>query len=131
MKNNDKLSEEAVQKMEEHHGWDIEANIDEILEKLNITYPHALLEKLSGGQAKRVAFAKLLIEDPDFLILDEPTNHLDIEMIRWLEGYLSSDSKSLLMVTHDRYFLEDVWNKIIELNQGQLIKYLANYSSFL
>src|SRR5690625_7582961 len=71
MENDDKLLEEAVQKMEEHHGWDIEAKIDEILEKLNITYPHALLEKLSGGQAKRVALAKLLIEDPDFLILED------------------------------------------------------------
>lgn len=131
LENDENLLEEAVQKMEEHRGWDIEAKIEEILEKLNITYPQALLEKLSGGQAKRVALAKLLIDDPDFLILDEPTNHLDIEMIRWLEEYLSSDSKSLLMVTHDRYFLEDVCNKIIELDQGQLFEYPGSYSYFL
>lgn len=129
--NDEALLTKAVQQMEKHHGWDIESRIEEILEKLNIVDPDALLKHLSGGQAKRVALAKLLIDDPDLLILDEPTNHLDIEMIHWLENYLSSASKSLLMVTHDRYFLEDVCNKIIELDQGELHEYPGNYAYFL
>src|SRR5699024_656376 len=129
--NDEELLTEAVQKMEKHRGWDIESRIEEILDKLNIKDPDALLENLSGGQAKRVALARLLIDDPDLLILDEPTNHLDIEMIDWLENYLSSASKSLLMVTHDRYFLEDVCNKIIELDQGKLYEYPGNYAYFL
>lgn len=125
------LLAEAVQLMEKHHAWDTESRIEEILDRLNLKNPDARMGELSGGQVKRVALARLLTDDPEFLILDEPTNHLDIEMIDWLEKYLSDAGKTLFMVTHDRYFLEDVCNKIIELDQGALYEYPGNYAYFL
>lgn len=103
----------------------------QILSRLNIAQLEQPVSTLSGGQKKRVALAKLLIDDPDFLILDEPTNHLDLEMIEWLEKYLSKPGITLLMVTHDRFFLENVCNEIIELDDHQLYRYKGNYSYYL
>ena len=121
----------ALDAMELHKAWDFEAQIKEILFKLNITNLDQPVGTLSGGQRKRIALAKLLVEDPEFIIMDEPTNHLDIEMIEWLEEYLSGPNITLFMVTHDRYFLERVCNVIVELERGSLYKYTGNYSDFL
>lgn len=121
----------AIVKMEELKAWDIEAKVKEILFKFNIKDLERPVEVLSGGQKKRLALAKLLIEEPDFLILDEPTNHLDIEMIEWLEAYLQNPNRTLFMVTHDRYFLNRVCNTIIELDGGKIHKYNGNYEAFL
>ncbi len=123
--------QKALEKMDELKAWDYEVKIKQILSKLNITNLDQRIGTLSGGQQKRVAMARILIDEPDFLILDEPTNHLDLEMIEWLEGYLDKTKITLLMVTHDRYFLERVCNTIIELDEGQLYRYRGNYSHFL
>ena len=125
------LMAEAVQAMDHSQGWDVESRIEEILSKLLVPESDRRMDTLSGGQVKRVLLARLLIDDPDLLILDEPTNHLDVEMIDWLEKYLSQSTKSLFMVTHDRYFLEDVCNQILELDQGKLYSYPGNYRNFL
>ncbi|MDO4714132.1 MAG: ATP-binding cassette domain-containing protein [bacterium] len=89
------------------------------------------LATLSGGELRRVALARILIDEPEFLILDEPTNHLDLQMIEWLENYLKSQVSTLFMITHDRYFLESVCNQIYELDRGKLYCYPGNYSYFL
>ena len=123
--------QEALAKMDEQKAWDVEARVKEILAQLNITRLDRFIFELSGGQKKRVAFAKLIIDEPDFLILDEPTNHLDLEMIDWIENYLSNSNLTLFMVTHDRYFLERVCNTIIELDGGELYRYRGNYSYYL
>lgn len=123
--------QKALTKMESLNAWDFEAKIKEILFKFNITNLEQEVATLSGGQKKRLALAKVIIEEPDFLILDEPTNHLDLEMIEWLENYLQQPNLTLLMVTHDRYFLERVCNQIVELDRGQLYNYSGNYSDFL
>ena len=126
-----KLLENATHQMETLNAWDYELRIRQILSRLNI---HNLTQKtgsLSGGQKKRVALAKVLIEEPDLLLIDEPTNHLDLEMTEWLEEYLSRQSMALLLVTHDRYFLDRVANEIMELENGQLYRYKGNYSLFL
>jgi len=125
------LIQTAVSKVDDLKAWDIEARIKEILGKLKIQDFSQTVETLSGGQKKRLSLAKILIEEPDFLILDEPTNHLDIEMIEWLEQYLSQQNLTLFMVTHDRYFLELVCNEIVELDDGQLYTYRGNYSDYL
>ena len=117
--------------MDTHNLWDYEHQVQQILGKLGIHDMDQSVDQLSGGQKKRVALAKTLIEKPDFLILDEPTNHLDLETIEWLEDYLASAQLTLLMVTHDRYFLERVTNEILELDGGSLYKYKGNYSYFL
>jgi ATP-binding cassette subfamily F protein uup len=117
--------------MDRHNAWDIEAQAKEILTSLNITEFDQKIGTLSGGQVKRVAMAKMLIEQPDLMILDEPTNHLDIEMIEWLEGFLSAPERTILMVTHDRVFLDQVCDNIIELDNGQLYKHRGNYSTYL
>lgn len=111
--------------------WQHEAKVQQILGKLEIQLPNREIAKLSGGEKKRVAIARLLINNPDILIMDEPTNHLDISMIEWLENYLSTDNTTLLMVTHDRYFLDNVTNEILELDGGQIHKYNGNYEYFL
>ena len=103
----------ASAKMDDLKAWDFEARIKEVLFKLNITGLDQTIKTMSGGQKKRLALAKLIIDEPEFLILDEPTNHLDLDMIEWLEEYLSKQNMTILMVTHDRYFLELVCNQIV------------------
>ncbi len=112
-------------------GWDYEAKVKQILGKLGIHDLDKLIGELSGGQKKRVFLARVLIEEPDFLILDEPTNHLDLDTIEWLEGYLSASTMTLFLVTHDRYFLDRVCNRIMELNHSRIYKYQGNYAYFL
>ena len=126
-----KEMQEALSRMDDLKAWDFESKAKEILFKFNITDLEQPISTLSGGQKKRLALAKLLIEEPEFLILDEPTNHLDLDMIEWLEGYLSQQNVTLFMVTHDRYFLENICNNILELDRGQLYKYTGGYSDFL
>ncbi len=121
----------AMEDMDKFNAWDYEQQIKEIIGKVGLPDFEAFIKSLSGGQKKRVALAKLLISDPDLLILDEPTNHLDLETIEWLQNYLSSKNTTLLMVTHDRYFLEAVTSEIIELDNANLYKYQGNYSYFL
>ncbi len=111
--------------------WDYETRSKQILGKLQIHDFQQPLSQLSGGQLKRVALANVLITQPDFLILDEPTNHLDLTMIEWLEGYLSHSSMTLLMVTHDRYFLDRVCNEILEMDDHTLYSYRGNYAFYL
>ncbi|MDH8702181.1 ATP-binding cassette subfamily F protein uup [Dysgonomonadaceae bacterium PH5-43] len=108
-----------------------ELRAKQILTKLKITNLEQKIGELSGGQLKRVALAEVLITEPDFLILDEPTNHLDLEMTEWLEGYLSRSNITLLMVTHDRYFLDRVCNEIIEIENKELFQYKGNYNYYL
>ncbi|MEA3497175.1 MAG: ABC-F family ATP-binding cassette domain-containing protein [Bacteroidota bacterium] len=128
---NKKRLESALEKMDVFNAWDYENEIKQILSKLNIYKLNQKIGELSGGEKKRVALAKVLIEKPDFYLLDEPTNHLDLEMIEWLEEHLKSRNLTLFMVTHDRYFLERVCDKIIELDEGKLFHYEGNYSYYL
>jgi ATP-binding cassette subfamily F protein uup len=121
----------ATEQMDACNGWEYETRVKQILTTFKITDLGQKIGELSGGQRKRVALAKTLITEPSFLILDEPTNHLDIDMIEWLEAFLSRSSSTLLMVTHDRYFLDRVCNEIIELETGALYRYKGNYSYFL
>ena len=104
----------AFEAMDQHQAWDFETQYKQILSKLKLDQLQAKVGSLSGGQRKRIALAIVLLEKPDVLILDEPTNHLDLEMIEWLEAYFAKEKFTLLMVTHDRYFLERVCNEIIE-----------------
>ncbi len=121
-----------IDKMNEADAWTYEQQIKEIISRLGIQeYIDRPVSVLSGGQRKRVAMAKVLIEEPDLLILDEPTNHLDLETIEWLEALIKSRFQTLLLVTHDRYFLDSVANQIWELDRGELFKYKGNYSYFL
>ncbi|MEK7256966.1 MAG: ABC-F family ATP-binding cassette domain-containing protein [Bacteroidota bacterium] len=121
----------ALSRMDDLKAWDFEARAKEILFKFNITDLEQPVATLSGGQKKRLALAKLLIEEPDFIILDEPTNHLDLDMIEWLENFLTQPNLTLFMVTHDRYFLERICNTIVELERGELVKYTGGYSDYL
>ncbi|MEG1738453.1 MAG: ABC-F family ATP-binding cassette domain-containing protein [Odoribacter sp.] len=123
--------EELIPDMEMHAAWDYDTTIKQILSELKIDTYDKKIGFLSGGQKKRVGLAKVLISNPDFLILDEPTNHLDIEMTEWLEEYLSKSNATLLMVTHDRYFLDHVCNQIIEIDDFGLFSYDGNYSYYL
>lgn len=121
----------ALQDLDALKAWDMEAKVQEILFRLNLSDFEKPVSLLSGGQKKRVALARILLSEPEFIILDEPTNHLDLEMVEWLEDYLKKGNITLLMVTHDRYFLERVCNQIIELDQGKLYKYSGNYADYL
>lgn len=123
--------QELVHDMEERGGWAREARIREVTGKLNIPDLDQDVSLLSGGERKRVALARVILRDPDFLILDEPTNHLDVDMIEWLEQYLGQAGLTLLIVTHDRYFLENVCDTIVELERGELFKYKGNYADYL
>lgn len=123
--------QEAYDQLELLNAWDFEAKAEQILAKLNLVDLNKTMESLSGGQKRRVALASLLIAEPDILLLDEPTNHLDIEVIEWLESFLSQSAVTLLMITHDRYFLDKVCNQILELDQGSLFAYNGNYAYFL
>lgn len=120
-----------VEDMERREAWTFEQRAKQVLTSLNITDFDKPVAQLSGGQLKRVALANVLLSDPDLLILDEPTNHLDLAMIEWLEEYLSRMNKGLLMVTHDRYFLENVCSVILELDDKQLYSYKGNYEYYL
>ena len=131
-RNNDaKKIEEALSIMDENKAWELEAFIKELLGKFNLPDYDFQVSALSGGQKKRLSIAKVLCGKPDFVILDEPTNHLDLDMIEWLEKYLESPQLTLLMVTHDRYFLNRVCNQILELDKGVLYKYMGDYEDFL
>ena len=121
----------AIQAMDSSHAWDYEARFKQILSQLKIDDFHQPVGELSGGQLKRVALAKILIDEPQFLILDEPTNHLDIDMIEWLENYLQRSTMTLLMVTHDRYFLDNICSKIMELDQQHIYTYDGSYNYYL
>lgn len=123
--------EKASLEMEKANGWNFDNELKQILSKFKIVDLEAKVEMLSGGQKKRLALALLLIDAPDMLLLDEPTNHLDIEMIEWLEEYLKNQNITLLMITHDRYFLDRVCNHILELEDGKLYHHKGNYSYFL
>ena len=123
--------EELTLLMDQYSAWDYDRRIKQILSKFKITDLSQKVGKLSGGQKKRLSLSLLLIDEADVLLLDEPTNHLDVEMIEWLEKYLSQQKITLLMVTHDRYFLENVCNHILELENGQLYHHKGNYSYFL
>ena len=121
----------AISLMDNANAWDYEDKLKQLLTQLKITDLTAKISTLSGGQRKRVALARLILENPDLIILDEPTNHLDIEIIEWLENYLTRSRITLLMVTHDRYFLDRVCNKIIEIDNKQIYTYDGNYDYYL
>jgi ATP-binding cassette subfamily F protein uup len=123
--------QKAISDIDRLDAWNYEARVKQILSVLEVNYLDRKVKSLSGGQRKRVALAKVLIDEPDFLILDEPTNHLDLEMIEWLQDYLSKSKITLLTVTHDRYFLDAVCNHILELEHGTLYKYQGTYTQFL
>ncbi|RDV15731.1 ABC transporter ATP-binding protein [Pontibacter diazotrophicus] len=123
--------QELMERMDELQAWDFEVKVKQVLSKLGINNLDAVIKNLSGGQRKRVAMARVLIEEPDLLIMDEPTNHLDLDTIEWLEGMLSTQNTTLLMVTHDRYFLDKVANEIAELDNGEIYTYKGNYSYFI
>ena len=118
-------------KVSSNPNWNIEAEAKTILNRLHIYDPEGRLATMSGGEQKRVALARTLLAPADILVLDEPTNHLDSGMVRWLEEYLIKYKGILIMVTHDRYFLDRVTNKIVEIDKGKLYTYEANYSGFL
>lgn len=126
----DKLNE-CYEELTELNAWDYEVRVNQILSVLKLTDSRRLISSLSGGQKKRVALAKTLLSEADFMILDEPTNHLDLDMIEWLESYLSTSKSTLLMVTHDRYFLEVVCDTIFELSEENLYQYKGNFSYYL
>lgn len=122
---------ELMDEMDRRSAWDFEVRAKQVLSKLRIDNFSQPMGELSGGQVKRVALANVLLAEPDLLVLDEPTNHLDLEMIVWLESYLKRMSKALLMVTHDRYFLEDVCQTILELDDLTMYAYTGNYEYYL
>ena len=123
--------DELIEEMERREAWDFELRAKQILTKLHITDFHQPVGQLSGGQLKRVALANVLLSDPDLLILDEPTNHLDVGMTEWLESFLTRGGTTLLMVTHDRYFLERVCGVILELDDRQIYTYRGSYAYYL
>lgn len=122
---------DLILQMDSAGAWDFEDKLKQLLSQLKITDLNAKIKTLSGGQRKRVAIAHILLENPDLIILDEPTNHLDIDIIEWLENYLTRSRTTLLMVTHDRYFLDRVCNKIIEIDNKQIYTYEGNYDYYL
>jgi ATP-binding cassette subfamily F protein uup len=121
----------ALEKMEELNAWDYDAKVQEITGRLGITDLDQKFGELSGGQRKRIFLAQMLLTEPDLIIMDEPTNHLDLEAIEWLEKYLSGQNMTVLMVTHDRYFLDNVSKVVLELDRGKLYRYVGNYAYFL
>ena len=123
--------QEAFDAMEQHGAWDFETEYKQLLSKLKLDDLTLKVGSLSGGQKKRLALCSALLQKPNLLILDEPTNHLDLEMIEWMEAYFIKEKITLLMVTHDRYFLERVCNEIIELDEGNLYTYKGSYSYYL
>ena len=126
-----KRLERAIASMDASGSWDIEQNIRQVLSQLKIERLDQPMSELSGGEAKRVALACMMLQNADFLIMDEPTNHLDIEIIEYLENYLQRSRRTLFMVTHDRYFLDHVCNTIMEIDRGNLYVYRGNYTEYL
>lgn len=127
----EKTLNRLYEELSEHNAWEYEYEIKTILNRMGITHLQQKIATLSGGQKKRLALAKLLIEDPEILVLDEPTNHLDIDTIEWLEKLLTTGQKTILLVTHDRYFLDNVCNTIVELDRGKIFNYNGNYAYYL
>ena len=123
--------ERAIAAMDASDGWSAEQRIKQVLSSLKLTNLDQKMGELSGGEAKRAAIALMILQEADFLVMDEPTNHLDIDIIEYLEGYLQKSRCTLLMVTHDRYFLDRICNTIFELDRGELFAYKGNYSEFL
>ncbi|MDE6310318.1 MAG: ABC-F family ATP-binding cassette domain-containing protein [Muribaculaceae bacterium] len=121
----------ATQRMDAEHAWDYEDRLRQLLTRLGLTDMNAPVDKLSGGQRKRLALARVVMQEADLIILDEPTNHLDIPVIEWLEGYLRRARATLIMVTHDRYFLDRVCNRIVEIDNASFYSYNGNYDYFL
>ncbi len=127
----EKLLNRLMDELSSANAWEYEFEIKTILGRMGIQHLEQKITTLSGGQRKRLALAKLLIDDPDVYILDEPTNHLDIETIEWLESYMTGGQKTILLVTHDRYFLDNVSSRIIELDRGKLQNFNGSYSYYL
>ncbi len=123
--------EKAMNSMDATGAWEYESKMKQVLGALELQDWNKLAGQLSGGQQRRVALAKVLVEEPDFLLLDEPTNHLDLDMIEWLENFLTRSHMTLFMITHDRYFLENITDEILELENGQLYRYKGNFSYYL
>lgn len=123
--------QDLLEQMGELNAWDYDAKVQEITSRLGVPSLDMKFGELSGGQRKRIFLAQLLLAEPDLIVLDEPTNHLDLEAIEWLENYLSGVNVTLIMVTHDRYFLDNVANEIFELDRGKLYTYNGNYAYFL
>jgi ABC transport system ATP-binding/permease protein len=121
----------VLEKMSDLNAWDYEAKVHEVIEKLGVPDIDKTFGQLSGGQKKRIFLAQMLLQEPDLIIMDEPTNHLDLTAIEWLEQYLAGANITLIMVTHDRYFLDNVATEIIEIDRGQLFRYKGNYAYFL
>ncbi len=121
----------VTNKITELEAWEYEYKIKNILDRLDVHHLDQQIKTLSGGQKKRLALAELLISDPELFVLDEPTNHLDIETIEWLESFLTTGNKTILLVTHDRYFLDNVCNEILEIDQQRIFPYQGNYSYYL
>ena len=117
--------------MDRNQAWDYEAHAREVLGKLDIHDLDRKVASLSGGQKRRIALAKVLIEEPDLVLLDEPTNHLDLEMIEWLEEFLSQSNMTIFMITHDRYFLENITDEILEMDNKTIYRYKGNFSYYL
>lgn len=128
---NTKAIDKVTEEISDSDAWEYEYKIKTILGRLDIHHLNQKIDTLSGGQKKRLALARLLIEDPDVYLLDEPTNHLDIDTIEWLEKLLTEGAKTILMVTHDRYFLDNVCNEILEIDNGKIIPYFGNYGYYL
>ncbi len=127
----EKAIQQAHDAMDRTLAWDYEARAREVLGKLDIHDLERIAGTLSGGQKRRIALAKVLIEEPDLVLLDEPTNHLDLEMIEWLEEFLSASNMTIFMITHDRYFLENITDEILELENQSLYRYRGNFSYYL
>ncbi len=127
----EKAMQKAYDAMMLYNAWEYEAKVHEIFEKLELTNLEDKIATFSGGQKKRLALAKVLLDDAEVLILDEPTNHVDLNMIQWLEEYLSGKDVTLVLVTHDRYFLDNVCNQILELDAGQIYRHNGNYQYYL
>ena len=123
--------ERAISAMDACDGWNVEQNIRQVLSTLKIERTDQPMGELSGGEAKRVALACMMLQNAEFIVMDEPTNHLDIDIIEYLEGYLQRSRCTLLMVTHDRYFLDRVCNTIMEIDRGEIFTYRGNYSQYL
>ncbi len=121
----------ALERMEELNAWDYDAKVQEVTSRLDVPDLDKAFSQLSGGQRKRIFLAQLLLANPDLIFMDEPTNHLDLTAIEWLEHYLANPGITLIMVTHDRYFLDNVANEIIEIDRKQLYRYKGNYAYFL